>query len=183
MQERWSVAALTPASGTDEGRSVRRLRTLLTLGCSIAVVTVDQVTKTLAVDHLQSGPVHLLGPLSLSLAYNTGMAFSIGRGLALPIILLVVVVVLVAIWVVRGVPSVPASVALGLVLGGASGNLADRLFRNHGGAVVDFIASKVWPTFNVADASIVTGAALLGIVYWRHDGASAQRTTAEGRRR
>lgn len=139
----------------------------MTLCCAVAVLLADQITKTVAVDHLSGGPVHLIGPFSFALAYNSGVAFSIGSGLTLPIILVVIVVVAMVFWLSRGVPSVPMSVALGLILGGATGNLSDRLFRNHGGAVVDFIASRVWPTFNVADASIVIGAALLGIVYWR----------------
>ena len=149
----------------------------MTVGCAITVLVVDQITKTLAVDHLSRGPVHLIGPFSFTLAYNTGIAFSLGSGLTLPIILVVIVVVTMVFWLSRGVPSVVMSVALGLVLGGASGNLSDRLFRNHGGAVVDFIASRVWPTFNVADASIVIGACLLGIAYWRN-GAKSDRTAS-----
>ena len=173
---------MSATPGGDGGRRARGLRTLLTLSCAVAVVVVDQVTKTIAVDHLQGGPVHVLGPLSFSLAYNTGMAFSIGSGLAIPIALVVTVVVLFTLWIMRAVPSLSASAALGLVLGGAIGNLGDRLLRNHGGAVVDFIALKIWPTFNVADASIVTGAALLGIVYWRHGGARPSETGAEDAR-
>jgi signal peptidase II len=139
----------------------------------------DQITKTLVVDHLARGPVHLIGPFSFALAYNSGVAFSIGSGLTLPIILVAVVVVMMVFWMSRGVPSVPMSVALGLILGGASGNLSDRLFRNHGGAVVDFIASRFWPTFNVADASIVIGAVVVGIVYWRDGLSRTASTTTE----
>lgn len=158
-------------------RRSRRLRTLLTLCCAVVIVVTDQITKTLAVDHLSNGPLHLFGPFSFTLAYNTGMAFSIGTGLTLPIILVVFVVMTMVFWLTRGVPSVSMSVALGLVLGGASGNLCDRLFRNHGGAVVDFIASRIWPTFNLADASIVIGATALGIAYWRHGAPSAPMTS------
>lgn len=167
-------------SGGDAGRRSRRLRTLLTLSCAAVVLVVDQVTKTIALDHLGRGPVHVLGPLSFSLEYNTGMAFSIGSGLAIPIVLVVLVVLLFILWIMRGVPSIAASAALGLVLGGACGNLADRLLRNHGGAVVDFIALKIWPTFNVADASIVAGAVLLGVAYWRHGGVTPTRGKVEG---
>ena len=156
-------------------------RTLLTICCAVAVVVLDQITKTLAVDHLSRGPVHLIGPFSFALAYNTGVAFSLGSGLTLPIVLVVVVVLVMLFWLSRGVPSVPMSVALGLVLGGASGNLFDRLFRKHGGAVVDFIASRVWPTFNVADASIVIGVLVLGVLYWRN-GAQSGRSQGPSRR-
>ncbi len=53
------------------------------------------------------------------------------------------------------------SVGLGLILGGATGNVCDRLFRSQHGSVVDFIAFHFWPTFNLADASIVVGGALV----------------------
>ena len=170
---------MTHVSSESTAWRSRQLRTLLTLGCAVTVLVADQITKTLAVDHLSRGPVHLVGPFSFALAYNTGIAFSLGSGLTLPIILVVMVVVVMVFWLSRGVPSVPMSIALGLILGGASGNLADRLFRNHGGAVVDFIATRVWPTFNVADACIVVGAALLGIVYWREGAGSRSMPDSE----
>ena len=59
------------------------------------------------------------------------------------------------------------AVAMGLVLGGALGNLTDRVFRSNGGAVVDFIDPQWWPIFNVADAAVVCGAILLAITGWR----------------
>jgi signal peptidase II len=62
---------------------------------------------------------------------------------------------------VRRASSAGQAAALGLILGGALGNLCDRLFRGDHGAVVDFVALHFWPTFNVADASIVVGCALL----------------------
>jgi signal peptidase II len=61
----------------------------------------------------------------------------------------------------RRASSAGQAAALGLILGGALGNLSDRLFRGDHGAVVDFVALHFWPTFNVADASIVVGCALL----------------------
>ena len=70
-------------------------------------------------------------------------------------------------WFGRTVPSTSAAVGVGMILGGAIGNLADRLFRGHHGAVVDFIYSGFWPTFNLADASIVCGCAVLALALWR----------------
>ena len=137
------------------------------------VFVADQVTKDLAVHDLLNGPVHLVGPFSFDLSYNTGVAFSIGTGLTVPIVLVVVSVVGIVIWTTRGLPSITGSIAVGLILGGACGNLSDRLFRGEGGAVVDFIASSFWPTFNVADASIVIGALLLAISFWRRGGVSS----------
>ena len=127
---------------------------------AVAVVIADQLTTDLAISGLKSGPVHLIGPLFLELAFNTGVAFSIGAGLGEPIVVIVVVLVVTCVaFFARSVPSASLAVACGLVLGGAVGNLADRLFRS-GGAVVDFVRLGFWPTFNLADASIVCGSLL-----------------------
>jgi signal peptidase II len=140
---------------------------VIALLVTVVVVAADQVTKSLAVSGLSSGPVHLIGPFSLELSYNTGVAFSIGSGLTLPIVLIVVVVVCLVAWLGRAVPNFAAAVGIGMILGGAIGNLVDRLFRSHHGAVIDFIYSGFWPTFNLADASIVCGCVVLGIGLWR----------------
>ncbi len=68
----------------------------------------------------------------------------------------------------RAAPSYPVATGTGLMLGGALGNLVDRVFRGHGGSVVDFIHFGFWPTFNVADVAIVVGAVLLVVAFWRH---------------
>ncbi|MHB1598759.1 MAG: signal peptidase II [Acidimicrobiales bacterium] len=143
-------------------------RLAVVLAVTAAVVVADQVTTTLALEKLAAGPVHVLGPLRLELAFNSGVAFSLGSGLTVPIVLVVLVLVVLLVQRARGAPSVGVAVAIGLVLGGALGNLADRLFRAEGGAVVDFVRVGFWPTFNVADASIVVGGVLLAISYWRH---------------
>ena len=131
-----------------------------------AVLAVDQVTKTLALDRLSSGPVHLFGPFSFALAFNTGVAFSLLAGFGVPILLAVFALVVVLAYFGRGAPSLPAAIGVGLVLGGAVGNLLDRIFRS-GGAVVDFIHTGFWPTFNVADSAIVGGCALLALSFER----------------
>jgi signal peptidase II len=156
----------TPRSAEPLGR--HRQRRLITVAVIATLVLIaDQGTKTLAVEHLSNGPVHLIGPLSLVLAYNAGVAFSIGSGLTLPIIVIGLVIVALLFWFGRGAPSYRASIGIGLVLGGALGNLCDRLFRSRGGSVVDFIHTGFWPTFNLADSSIVGGCALMVIVFWR----------------
>jgi signal peptidase II len=170
----------SPAPGAPDHRQ-RRSRTLLTLGCAVVVFVADQVTKDLAVHDLVNGPVHVIGPFSFDLSYNSGVAFSIGTGLTVPIVLVVVSVVGIVIWTSRGLPSITGSIAVGLILGGACGNLSDRLFRGEGGAVVDFIASSFWPTFNVADASIVIGALLLAVSFWRGGVAKPEQVTPGSR--
>ena len=104
-------------------RRARRIRVMIVV--ALAVVVADQVTKSLAVSRLSSGPIHLIGPFALVLSYNTGVAFSIGTGLTLPIILIVAVVVAVLAWFGRTVPNTGAAVGVGMILGGAVGNLAD----------------------------------------------------------
>jgi signal peptidase II len=138
----------------------------------------DQVTKSIAVAHLQDGPVHVIGPFSFDLTYNTGVAFSIGIGLTVPIILIAVVVIGGLIWFARSTPDLPTAVAAGLVLGGAMGNLSDRLFRGHGGGVVDFVASTFWPTFNVADACVTCGCILFALRALRSGRGSASTSTS-----
>ena len=104
--------------------------------------------------------------LDFVLQYNTGGAFSLAQGWA-PVIggrpwssL--------RSWSYLSVTAINAvAVALGLVMGGALGNLSDRVFRSHHGAVVDFIALHFWPTFNVADSCVVVGGALLAVLMWR----------------
>ena len=126
----------------------------------MAVLAADQVTKSLAEADIHR-PVHVVGPLGLGLTYNTGSAFSLFTGdtVVLGVVATVMAVVLVVL--ARRVRRTSSAVGLGLVLGGALGNLADRLFRGHGGAVVDFITLSHWPTFNLADTAITVGVVLL----------------------
>ena len=135
----------------------------LVLGAStaVAVVAADQLTKSWALEALDDGPVHLVGTLRLNLSFNTGAAFGLGQGLA-PLLMFVAIAVLVALVAFgRTAADTPlAVVALGLVVGGAVGNLIDRLVRDHEGAVVDFIDLQWWPIFNLADSAITIGALL-----------------------
>lgn len=134
------------------------------------VVVIDQVTKYLARQSLAHKSVTLIpGLLELRLVYNTGAAFSILPNWA-PLFILVGLVAIYAIVKLRraGSGSTWASVGLGLLLGGAIGNLIDRIaFADRG--VTDFIdlhirikgSLSAWPTFNIADAAIVIGALLV----------------------
>jgi signal peptidase II len=131
-------------------------------------LVIDQITKTIAIRDLVDGPVHVIGPLSFILGFNTGIAFSLFTGVGLPIILFAVCLVGFVVWLMRGVPTVFGSIAVGLVIGGSIGNLVDRLFRASG-AVVDFIRVGFWPMFNLADASVVLGTFLLVIFFLRAD--------------
>jgi signal peptidase II len=138
----------------------------------VVVVLADQLTKWWAVDRLSSGPIHLIGTLDLELSYNTGSAFSLfQRETPVLVVVAAVLVVALAALVWRS-PTLGRAAILGLIIGGALGNLSDRLFRANHGAVVDFVALHFWPTFNVADSSIVIGCVLLVVSLLRTPSAS-----------
>lgn len=154
-----------------------RLLLAATAGVTVAA---DQITKAIALASLRNGeslPV-IDGVLHWTLQRNPGAAFGLFR--RAPVVFTVLAVVIAAV-IVAAAPKVRDrvnAVALGLVLGGALGNLGDRLFRPPGpfrGRVIDFIDFRVWPTFNLADAAVVVGAALLAIASFRAD----QRETAQ----
>jgi signal peptidase II len=159
--------ARRPAVRDDDGGSgitALSLR-LLALLVAVVVVAADQITKAWALRALADGQITLIdGSLNLRLVFNTGASFSIfAKGGA--IIGLVVVGVVILIFVaLRQAGHRLDAVALGLVLGGAVGNLIDRLARGGGfldGAVVDFINVPWFATFNVADIAINVGVGLL----------------------
>jgi len=121
------------------------------------VVVVDQLTKTWALHHLRNGPRHLIWTLRLNLTFNTGIAFSQAAGSTAVVTVIALVVVALLLVIARRTRGALTGVVLGLVIGGAAGNLLDRLVRHHGGAVIDFIDLQWWPVFNVADAAITIG--------------------------
>jgi signal peptidase II len=137
-----------------------------------AVLLVDVLTKRLAVDRLSDrGPVEVIdGLLKLRLVRNSGAAFGLAAGLTVVLTGVAVVVVVVMLRIAPRLRSAAWAVALALVLGGALGNLADRLFRDPGplrGHVVDFIALPHYPVFNVADMAIVSGGILMVLLSLR----------------
>lgn len=139
------------------------------LSVCIAVLVIDQLTKAWAVDALDDSSID--GPLgsSLRLVYNHGSAFSLGEGLGPIFGVLAVAVSLALFWIVRHVESRIVVLGLGLIQGGALGNVIDRLLRDGdgflGGAVIDFLEiGGWWPVFNIADAAIVIGGAIVAIL-------------------
>ncbi|MFI5052979.1 MAG: signal peptidase II, partial [Acidimicrobiia bacterium] len=147
------------------------------------VVVADQLSKLWAVRQLAGLPVSVIGDtVDFRLARNTGSAFSLFQGFT-P--LLAILVGIVAFFLVRAVTRARDTlmvVGLSLVLGGALGNLLDRLFRAPGflrGGVVDFVHVGWWPTFNVADASVTVGAVVIVVWAFRAD-ARERRERASG---
>ena len=165
MQERRPVTTLTgePAAVTDRpDRQNGARRLVVAVAIALVVVLVDQLTKWWAVDRLPAGPIHVIGTLDLELSLNTGSAFSMFTGqTALVMAVVFALVGVVVLFMVLLASTLGRAGILGLILGGALGNLSDRLFRHDHGAVVDFVALHFWPTFNVADSCIVVGCLLL----------------------
>ena len=180
----------TEADATRDG-APRRAAGRLTLPMGLvaaAVVAVDQVTKWVAQRELADGhSVRVVGSLlRFTLTYNSGMAFSRGTGLGpvIGVVALVVIVVLLAS--LRRESSLLARVALAAVIGGALGNIVDRLFRAGdgfmGGSVVDFLQLPHWPVFNVADMAVTLGGLTLVLGAWRSGRSGRSRGATGGSR-
>ncbi len=141
---------------------------------AVLILAADIATKVIGVALLEGRePVELLGGLiNLQLVRNPGAAFSLATGYTWVLSLIALGVVVVIIRVSRKLRSTGWAVALGLILGGAVGNLVDRIFRAPGplqGHVVDLVSpfapdGRVFPVFNLADSSIVCGGALLVVL-------------------
>jgi signal peptidase II len=144
--------------GLSKGRKAYRV---LVPAASLAAV-LDQVTKQLALNGLQDGPIDLVpGAVTLRLAFNSGGVFGFGQGFPLFFLAATsVIIVVVLVWA-RGVEDARVAAALGLIVGGGTGNLWDRIVRDYGGRVVDFVDLHVWPVFNLADSCIVVGVILV----------------------
>jgi len=139
------------------------------LPVAVLVVAIDQLTKSWAVNELVDRNIELFWTLQLNLSFNTGMAFGQGQGLGPVIAVVAMVVVVVVLLRLRSEGGRLANVAIGLIIGGAVGNIIDRMFRGRGwlrGGVVDFIDFQWFPIFNVADMGITIGGALLVLSSW-----------------
>jgi signal peptidase II len=135
------------------------------LGAAAVVVAIDQLTKHWALNALDDGPIDLVGSLRLNLVFNDGAAFSLGSGRST---LIAVVGIAVAAYLFHlgwRADRLRWAAGLGVLLGGALGNLFDRALRAGdgvlGGHVVDFVDLQWWPVFNVADMALWVGIGLL----------------------
>lgn len=159
---------------------------------AVVVLALDVVSKVLVVAHLPEGEVKRIlgGAIYLEQTRNSGAAFSLGAGFTVILSVVALAVVVVIVRTAGRMRSTGWAVALGLVLGGALGNLTDRIFRAPGvfrGHVVDWISlfgpdGEHWPIFNLADSAIVCGAilaAVLALCGIDIDGRSARRSTHE----
>ena len=178
-----------PAAGGHPPRPAAGRAWAVLAAVAAGVLAVDVTTKQLAVAMLEGAePVRLLGgAVYLTFTTNSGAAFSLGRSYTFVFPLVALAVVGWIAWMARRLRSLPWAVALGLVLGGAVGNLIDRLFRPPGpfvGEVVDMVSlfdpyGQVFPVFNTADSALVCGVVLavwLELTGRRRDGSRVRAT-------
>ncbi|MGW5121323.1 signal peptidase II [Streptomyces noursei] len=168
-------AAGSEGGGTAEGarptgRGKRRITALLLMAAIVYLL--DLGSKLAVVAKLEHhAPVEVIGTLlQFSVIRNRGAAFGFGEALTVLLTVIAAVVIVVIARIARKLYSLPWAIALGLLLGGAFGNLTDRIFRSPGvfrGAVVDFIAPAHFAVFNLADSAIVCGGVLIVLLSFR----------------
>jgi signal peptidase II len=197
-----AAAAGAEPAGSAETAPKGRRRIVALLLVAAAALLIDVVSKLLVVAHLSDrDPVRLPGGfLRLTLIRNSGAAFSIGESQTWMFTIIAAAVVVVVLRISRNLRSLAWACALGLLLGGALGNLSDRIFRSPGlfrGHVVDFlqfprfpVVNYDFPVFNLADSAIVVGGCLMVLLSFlgrqpdgtRHTkGAATEVTTPEQR--
>lgn len=140
-----------------------RMRTSwIGISAALVVVVLDVLTKSWAVSSLSDGHhIHVLWTLQFALTHNEGMAFSTGTNVGPFIGMVAIVVIAILLLTLRKSNNLLSLISTGCIIGGALGNVLDRVFRGSGfmgGAVVDFIDFQWWPVFNAADIAIVCGA-------------------------
>jgi signal peptidase II len=135
--------------------------------CALVVV-LDQAVKAIVESELVPGEkVDVLGPIGLTLAHNEGVAFGLASGSDTPLIVFAVIALGFVGFLLARNPTAPGMwVAVGLVAGGALGNLADRL---RAGQVTDYIEIGSWPPFNLADVAITAGVLIFALIFLREE--------------
>ncbi|MFF2961290.1 signal peptidase II [Streptomyces sp. NPDC057963] len=155
---------------TVPGRSGRKIAVLFAV--AVFAYLLDLISKVIVVAKLEHrAPVEVVdGWLKFEVIRNSGAAFSFGEAYTVIFTFIAASVIVVIARLARKLHSLPWAIALGLLLGGALGNLTDRIFRAPGtfqGAVVDFIAPAHFAVFNLADSAIVCGGILIVILSFK----------------
>ncbi|MFD7865947.1 signal peptidase II [Streptomyces sp. NPDC057682] len=156
----------------DRSPATRRRRIILLFCVAVLAYLIDLGSKLVVVAKLEHHePVELLGDwLKLDALRNSGAAFGMGEAYTIVFTVIAATVIVVIARLARKLYSLPWAIALGLLLGGALGNLTDRIFRAPGvfrGAVVDFIAPAHFAVFNLADSAIVCGGILIVLLSFK----------------
>ncbi|MFF3728906.1 signal peptidase II [Streptomyces sp. NPDC002476] len=160
----------SPAEETPRAGGKRKIAVLFCVAAFAYLL--DLVSKLLVVAKLEHHqPIEVIGDwLKFEVIRNSGAAFSVGEAYTIVFTVIAATVVVVIARLARKLYSLPWAIALGLLLGGAFGNLTDRLFRSPGvfeGAVVDFISVEHFAVFNLADSAIVCGGILVVLLSFR----------------
>ena len=129
------------------------------------IILIDQISKSWAVNALNDGhTIGVIGSLRFALGFNSGFAFSQGQNLG-PLVGIFAVIAVTLLWrAMLKAETTWSALGLACIIGGAIGNISDRIFRGDGwmhGKVVDFIDLQWWPIFNVADSAITIGASVM----------------------
>ncbi|MEU1467697.1 signal peptidase II [Streptomyces sp. NPDC005761] len=156
----------------DRSPATRRRRIILLFCVAVLAYLLDLGSKMLVVAKLEhQEPVEIFGDwLKLDAIRNAGAAFGLGEAFTIIFTIIAATVIVVIARLARKLYSLPWAIALGLLLGGALGNLTDRIFRAPGvfeGAVVDFIAPAHFAVFNLADSAIVCGGILIVLLSFK----------------
>ncbi|MEU6345368.1 MULTISPECIES: signal peptidase II [unclassified Streptomyces] len=171
-QETATDTADEPTGGTEATVPKGPRRVAVLLGVAALAYTLDLLSKIWVVTRLEGRePIDVFGHyLRLEAVRNAGAAFGFGQGMTIVFTVIAVTVIVVIARIARKLHSVPWAIALGLLLGGAFGNLTDRVFRAPGffqGHVVDFVAPAHFAVFNLADSAIVCGGILIVLLSFR----------------
>ncbi|MEW2525184.1 signal peptidase II [Streptomyces sp. NPDC047071] len=158
------------AEGAQKPTGKRKIAVLF--GVALVAYALDLVSKMVVVAKLEHHePIDVVGDLlRFNAIRNAGAAFGMGEAYTIIFTVIAAGVIVVIARLARKLYSLPWAIALGLLLGGALGNLTDRIFRSPGvfkGAVVDFIAPKGFAVFNLADSAIVCGGILIVLLSFR----------------
>jgi signal peptidase II len=148
-------------------RNATRAWTLAAALCGLVLV-LDQIAKAIVESELVPGEqVDVLGPIGLTLAHNQGVAFGLASGSAAPLIAFAVLALGFVGYLLARNPTTPGMwAAVGLVAGGALGNLADRV---RAGEVTDYVEIGSWPPFNLADVAITVGVLVFALIFLREE--------------
>ena len=158
------------AAPAEHPRGKRRVAVLFSV--AVLAYALDLISKMIVVAKLEHHePIEIIGDwLRFEAIRNAGAAFGIGEAFTVIFTVIAASVIVVIVRLARKLYSLPWAIALGMLLGGALGNLTDRIFRAPGvfeGAVVDFIAPKHFAVFNLADSAIVCGGILIVLLSFR----------------
>ncbi|WP_371529681.1 signal peptidase II [Streptomyces sp. NBC_01283] len=167
-----SASGSAEPADQDEQRPKGKRKLLALFAVAVLAYAMDLISKMIVVAKLEHHePIEVIGDLlQFNAIRNAGAAFGMGEAFTVIFTFIAAAVIVVIARLARKLYSLPWAIALGMLLGGALGNLTDRIFRAPGvfeGAVVDFIAPKGFAVFNLADSAIVCGGFLIVILSFR----------------